>query len=194
MSEAMTLEQAVESADAEWHEFYFEIVNGQRRVLPLKGAYELVLASELGGHLDRGGGILGRTVVQMLFLLQAEPKLCRRPDVAFVSHERWPANRRLPRTDAWDVVPDLAAEIVSRTNLADDIPLRVQEYFDAGARRYWLIFPSASVVYQYDADSPKAIHVLTREDELDGGEVLPGFRLPLATLFGDEEDDSKSRE
>ena len=40
----------------------------------------------------------------------------RRPDVAFVSYNRWPRQRRVPRTEAWEVVPNLVVEVVSPTD------------------------------------------------------------------------------
>ncbi|WP_435009421.1 Uma2 family endonuclease [Tundrisphaera lichenicola] len=93
---------------------------------------------------------------------------------------------RTPSVNAWDVVPDLAVEVVSPTNHAEEIPTKVREYFEAGVRRVWVLHLHESLVYEYD--SPRAIRVLDRQDTLEGGVVLPGFRLALADLFeGPEE-------
>lgn len=169
----------------------YEIVNGQRLELPPTGAYESLLASQLLVHVgpfarDRS---FGRAAAELLFILRAEPALQRRPDVAFVSYGRWPADRRVPRTNAWDVVPNLAVEVVSQSNTADDIPTRVREYFEAGVELVWILFPVESLVYVYD--SPLAVRVLTRNDTIDGGKVLPGFQLPLASLFDEEANDEQ---
>jgi Uma2 family endonuclease len=82
------------------------------------------------------------------------------------------------------VVPDLAIEVISPTNTAADVLVKVRDYFRAGVRRVWVIYPVEGEVYAYE--SPTVIRVLQRGDELDGEDVLPGFRLPLATLFEDE--------
>ncbi|HJT76993.1 MAG TPA: Uma2 family endonuclease [Gemmataceae bacterium] len=161
----------------------YEVVNGQRVELPPMGAYETDLASvltQLLGAFARAQN-RGRVEAEMLFLIDQAAELQRRPDVAFVSYERWPRNRRVPRTAAWNVVPELAIEVVSPSNTAEGSVVKVQEYFRAGVQRVWVVFPDIEQVYAYD--SPTAVRILVRSDELDGDPVLPGFRLPLATLF-----------
>ena len=77
--------------------------------------------------------------------------------------------------------PRLAIEVVSPTNLAEDLLAKVDEYFQAGVRQVWVVYPAAARVHVHE--SPTQIRVLGRGDELDGGPLLPGFRLPLAELF-----------
>ena len=163
----------------------FEVVAGQQVELPPMGSREVWIASALAGEMAPliKSKALGRVVVEMLFRLQPPGAPQRRPDVAFVSYERWPRDRPLPPGNAWDVVPDLAVEVISESNLANEIPGRVGEYFRAGVRRVWVVFPEFGLVYDY-AD-PKGITVLDRADALDGGDILPGFRLALKGLFAD---------
>src|SRR5262249_5711110 len=104
-----------------------------------------------------------------------------RPDAAFVSYERWPLSRGIPRTNAWPVVPELAAEVVSPNDDMREVVDRVGTYFDAGVRLVWLLLPGRDLVYAYT--SPTAVRVLTRADELTGDPVIPGFRVPVAELF-----------
>jgi Uma2 family endonuclease len=166
---------------------HFEVVDGRRVETPRMGTFETDVANELNGHLwqfARTNG-LGKTAVEMLFRIDVARNLQRRPDVAFVSYQRWPRGRRAAPNDAWDVVPDLAVEVISPSNTAAEILIKVHEYFRAGVRLVWVIYPVEVEVYAYE--SPTVIRVLQRGDELDGGAVLPGFRLPLATLFEEEE-------
>jgi Uma2 family endonuclease len=164
----------------------YEVVDGRVVEKPPMGALEAWVASRLASWLIRFQPIdqLGQVVVEMLFLIDPARDLKRRPDVAFVSHERWPVNRRVPRINAWEVVPDLAIEVISTTNTADEVMDKLEEYFQAGARLVWVIYPKWSTIYVYE--SPTAVRVLRAGDELDGGTVLPGLRLPLAALFGGE--------
>lgn len=149
------------------------------------GAFEVFLAGELMREL--GGFVhearLGSVVMEMLFVLRPTPKLMRRPDLAFVSAERWPLGGRIPRTEAWDVIPDLAIEVVSRSNSADDVALKIESYFDAGVRQVWVIYPVTSKVHVYH--SPTEVKILQLGDDLQGEPMIPGFRLPLASLFGE---------
>ena len=61
---------------------------------------------------------MGRLAVETLFWLDRAGKLKRRPDLAFVTAEKWPLGKRVPRTEAWDVIPDLAVEVdISAPNI-----------------------------------------------------------------------------
>ena len=164
----------------------FEIVEGRRVEMPPMSAYEVQIASFLLVNLGVFANThqLGRVVGEMLFALEPDQKLQRRPDVAFVSYQNWARGRPVPRTNAWEVVPDLAVEVVSPTNFAEEVVTRVLEFFRAGTRQVWVVYPAPRQVYLYR--SPTEVQVLTRSDELDAGPVLPGFRLPVATLFEDE--------
>ena len=169
----------------------YEIVNG-KRVIKRMGTYENVLAgvlfSELCNHVNANR--LGRATIEVLFDLP-DVDNNRRPDVAFVSFARWPQNRRPPRANAWPVVPELAAEVVSPTDDVDDVMEKVEEYFRAGVRVVWLVLPRQERVYVYA--SPTEVRILARGDELTGDPVVPGFRLAVNDLFPppDEPDEAQ---
>src|SRR5207248_11543481 len=125
---------------------------------------------------------IGWPLSEMLFRLPLHGSRNRRPDVAFVSFERWPKNRPIPpRDNAWEVVPDLAVEVISPHDLADEVIQKLTEYFQAGVRLVWIIYPQQRLVYVYD--SPTRVRGLSQADDVDGGSVLPGFRVSLANLF-----------
>jgi Uma2 family endonuclease len=165
----------------------YEVVDNQVLELAPMGAYEVRIATLLAARLETFAQQhqLGRAVQEMLFDLTPATGRKRRPDVAFVSSDRWPLHRRIPRTDAWEVAPNLAVEVVSRSDSGDYIVDKVAEYFHAAVERVWVIFPSQEQVYVYD--SPTSVRILTRTDELSGDPILPNFRLPLVELFGDAE-------
>ncbi len=142
------------------------------------------IASAVAGHLNHFARTrdFGRAVIEMLFRLDASGDERRRPDLAFVSYTRWPKSKRSAPKDGWAVVPDLAVEVVSESNTAEAIIAKVRAYFQYGVRLVWVIFPNEEVVYAYD--SPRSIRVIERDDPgVDGGAVVPGFVLPLATIF-----------
>ncbi|HZW32142.1 MAG TPA: Uma2 family endonuclease [Isosphaeraceae bacterium] len=175
-----------------WHSDalkFYEVVDGRFVENPPMGAKESVLAAllqELMGPFARANR-LGRVVPETLFLIDRARKLKRRPDLAFISAQRWPLRRRVPRTEAWDVVPDLAVEVVSQSNTADAVAIKIEEYFQAGVRVVWVIYPVNNKVYVYN--SPTSVRILQVGDTLEGGELLPGFQIALSILFddGDEE-------
>src|SRR5262245_17672232 len=161
----------------------YEVVNGEVRELPPMGAFETSLANILLGHLEpfcRDHG-LGRAFMEMLFLFNRSRSLQLRPDVAFVSYGRWPRGQGVPDTAAWEVVPNLAAEVVSRSNTWDEIVEKIRNYFDAGVERVWVVSPRTEQVYVYSA--PNTNRIVDRNETLEGEDIVPGFALPLAQLF-----------
>jgi Uma2 family endonuclease len=164
-------------------EALYEVVNGHRVELPPMSAYATWIASRLGQRLGPFTEThrLGTVVTEMLFIIDPERDVRRRPDVAFVAADHWPLDRDLPATGDWAVVPDLAVEVVSPHDLFKDVMAKVREYFQAGARQVWVILPEERHVYVYT--SPTQVRTLTPADELDGGTLLPGWRLPVAHLF-----------
>ncbi len=163
----------------------YEVVEGQ--VVEKKmGARELEIANLLGqliGGFARANR-LGRVVVEFVFRISIPKDLQRRPDLAFVSHARWPFKRRVPNVPVWDMVPDLAVEVIGESNSAYEVQKKIHEYFDAGVVRVWVIYPDQAEVYVYS--SPTEIQVIQSGQTLDGGDLLPGFQLPLAALFEDD--------
>jgi Uma2 family endonuclease len=168
---------------------HYEVVDGLIVEEPPLGAHEGWIASLLDQSMGHYASThrLGRVAAEILYVLEGDPRLRRRPDVAFVSRERWPLDRPVPREAAWDVVPDLAVEITSPTDMVDELMDKLGEYFVAGVRLVWVIYPKHRRIYAYD--SPTSVRILQVGDELDGGAVLPGFRFPLARLFETAEDE-----
>jgi Uma2 family endonuclease len=160
----------------------YEVIDGRVVEKPM-GAYECWLAGVIFELLNRHvkDKSLGRAAPEMIFDFRPIVNRERRPDVAFVSFERWARNRQVPQTRSWAVVPDLAIEIVSPTNTADEVAEKLEEYFRVGVRCVWVVYPRQFKVYSYR--SPTEIRVFGLGEELDGGDVLPGFRVPLGMIF-----------
>jgi Uma2 family endonuclease len=172
-----------ETAPSSADEALYEVVDGQRLELPPMGAYSTWIACELHGYMWTFARehSLGKAVAEMLFILDRERNLRRRPDVAFVSAQRWPLDRPIPLSGDWDVAPDLAVEVVSPHDTASELLTKIGDYFTHGVRRVWVIYPEERLAYVYE--SPTQVRVLTETGELDGAEVLPGFRISLSQIL-----------
>ena len=114
-------------------------------------------------------------------MLQLAPGLVRLPDVSFISWKRLPERRIFPREEIWNLAPDLAVEIISKGNTREEMDRKLIDYFAAGVRLVWYIYPTPREARVYVA--PDKYVTLGPQDALDGGDVLPGFRLPLETFF-----------
>ena len=148
------------------------------------GIYESYLAVRLihllAGFVERYrlGIVLGADGMMRL-----APGLVRIPDASFVSWNQLPG-RRVPRVPIADLASDLAVEIISPSNTTREMERKLQEYLDAGVRLIWYVYPGPQEVHVYTAERHD---ILTIDQELSGGDVLPGFVLPLQQLFEEPE-------
>jgi Uma2 family endonuclease len=170
----------------------YEVVDGEVVENPSMGARESNLANDLSFLMESFARVhqLGRTVVEVLFLLGPNRSLKRRPDLAFVSIRRWPLKRPIPPTECWEVIPDLAVEFIRETSSAASVDEKIDEYFEAGVNAVWIIYPETRKVYVWE--SPIQVRVLRVGDELDGGAIVPGFRIAVSELFNPGTDGSET--
>jgi Uma2 family endonuclease len=115
-------------------------------------------------------------------IIKLAPGMVRIPDVAFFSMERFP-DRRIPNDPIPLLAPDLAVEVLSINNTLQEMERKRKEYFQAGCRLVWEIDPRERIATVYT--DPDSSTVLSESDTLDGGDVLPGFTLPLRQLFAE---------
>ena len=124
-------------------------------------------------RLGRCGGAEGG------FRLRTNPDSVRSPDGWFVSIERL-VDGRLP-PGFFPGAPDLALEVLSPTDRASDILEKVREYLETGCRLVWVIDPETrSAVVFRSSGVPSFLH---DDDEFDGEDVIPGFRLRLGDVL-----------
>jgi Uma2 family endonuclease len=159
----------------------FELVDGVL-VEKVMGYWESVLAIELAGLLRdfvkprKLGTLAGEAG-----MLRLSPGLVRIPDLSFISRARL-AHHRRARAPILPLAPDLAIEVVSEGNTRREMARKVSEYFASGCRLVWLVDPRTRTVAVYTSTAKPIM--LTEKQVLTGGDVLPGFRLPLRKLFG----------
>ncbi len=158
----------------------YELVDGVLVEKPM-GYYESRLAAILIWFLE---GFLGEhdlgIVVGESGTIRLAAGLVRIPDVAFFAWRHFP-NRELPGDPIPDLAPDLAVEVLSEGNTPAEMERKLGEYFAAGVRLVWYLDPRNRTARVYT--SPDSVSLVTEAGSLDGGEVLPGFILPLRDWF-----------
>jgi len=112
------------------------------------------------------------------FVLVKNPDTVRAPDAAFVR-----LDRLYPQKEGgfFDGRPDLAVEVISPSETVEQIENKVFDYLDAGTHLVWLVYPRSKTVTVYRSETD--IELLTVQDTLDGGDLLPGFTLPVKEIF-----------
>jgi Uma2 family endonuclease len=121
---------------------------------------------------------LGVVEIEAGFRLHHEPVTVRGPDVAFISKQRVPPE--VP-TSWWPFAPDLAIEVVARDRRQNELQQKILEFFETGTREVWVVEPRARTVTVYQSLSD--IRIVREPEELDGGDLLPGLRLPLSSFL-----------
>jgi len=146
-------------------------------------SYESYLAMLMGQYL----GVFARehnlgVVLGADGMLRLSPGLVRIPDVSFVGWDRFPG-RRVSRDPIWGLAPDLAVEVISRSNTTQEMERKLDEYFAVGVRLVWYVYPESRTIDVYAARDRRT--VLGEKDVLDGGDVLPSFELSLKEFFAE---------
>ena len=101
------------------------------------------------------------------------------PDVSYVAKERYPDGPYLRSA------PDLAIEVLSPGQNVAWMLDKVHFYLLCGTRLVWVIDPeSRAVVVLTPGEEAR---LLSAGDTLDGGDVLPGFSVPVDEIFEQSE-------
>jgi Uma2 family endonuclease len=105
----------------------------------------------------------------------------RGPDVTVLLWEHVPTDEENAKHPIARTVPDFVVEVISRSNTPKEMARKRKEYFAAGTTIVWQVYPKTKTVEVYT--SPGRFRTLGMNDTLDGGTIMPGFRLAVRTLF-----------
>lgn len=109
----------------------------------------------------------------------------RLPDITVCLKDKFPKGK-VERVPYVDFAPDLAVEVLSKSNTPREIQRKRRELFDSGTKVMWVVDPEKRTVAVYI--TPDDAQVLTEQDTLTGGDLLPGFELSIAEWFRQAEE------
>ena len=112
-------------------------------------------------------------------LLERAPDTVREPDVAFISAARLPLTERV--TGYSEVIPDIVVEIKSPSDSIAEVDDKARMWHNYGVLLVWAAYPDTRTIDVHRADG--SITTLYENDILDGGEILPGFAIPVSDIF-----------
>ncbi|HZT60105.1 MAG TPA: Uma2 family endonuclease [Pyrinomonadaceae bacterium] len=162
--------------------FRYELVKGElRKMSPAgseHGAIIVRITIRLGHYVESNnlGVCFG---AETGFKIASDPDTVRAPDLAFISRERIPESG-IPKK-FWPGAPDLAAEVLSPGDSYEEVDEKVEDWLAAGTRAVWIVNPRKRSVTIYR--SMTDVTRLSESDELDGGDVVPGFRCKVSEIF-----------
>lgn len=158
------------------------LLKGELRTMAPAGFHHGILAGQIFLNLaefvrrnDLGVVLAAETG----FKIASNPDTVRAPDVAFVCKERF--EKVGPTVKFWPGAPDLAVEVLSPGDLYSEVQDKVYDWLEAGTRMVVVADPRQRRVTVYRARDD--IEILTEGDSLDGGEAVPGWKLPVSAIF-----------
>jgi Uma2 family endonuclease len=114
------------------------------------------------------------------YVISRDPDTLLVPDIAYVK----PGRLSTDEGEGFALIPpDLAVEVVSPSDRMSEVLEKVNIYLAAGVQMVWVVLPRQRMVSVHRLDQPNVVQQVHEGDELDGGEILPGFRLPVAEIF-----------
>jgi len=162
--------------------FQQELVEGILYEMEPPGAEHGFVASQIGDLLRQHvrGAVLGVVFTSEVgFHLASDPDTVRGPDVSFVARERVP-DTGIP-TGYWPGPPDLAIEVVSPDDRRSRVEGKALDWLAAGTRAVVVLDPPLRTATVYRARDD--IRVLTAEEQLELGDVVPGWSARVGDLF-----------
>ena len=180
-----TAEDLIARADDTWR---YELVQGKLVRMPPTG-YEhghvaLNLLRAVDGFVEANGlGSVSPPETGFLLSRPDEPDTVLAPDLAFVSAARTPVRgspdwKGFPR-----LVPDLVVEIASPSQGQPELAAKARVWLSAGVRLVWIVWPVIRRVDVWQPGSDEPAYTLEETDQLEGGDVLPGFTCAVDRLF-----------
>lgn len=176
--ERVTADQLIRMQDDGYR---YELVKGELRRLPYNDGEHGAVGGNLGWRLGNyvADTRIGRIFMCAGFHLEQNPDTVLAPDLALIHADR------LPPREEWAgylrVPPDLAVEVASGWERGSDLAEKAGDYLAFGVRAVWVVVPKTQTVTIYESDCHP--RVLAVGDTLDGGDVVPGFQMPVAALF-----------
>jgi len=142
------------------------------------GDYELNIAEAIKAFVRQRRS--GKVVTgEVGIYVRRNPDTVRAADVAFISKER--LAQRNQKRGYLDVAPELVVEILSPDDAWSEVTQKLRDYFSVGVKLVWVADPASRTVYAYRSTTD--VREFAEADTLPGDDVLPGFSVPVASLF-----------
>ena len=161
--------------------YRYELIKGELRQMAPAGSQHGRIAATIGIRLGLfvENNDLGTTyAAETGFIIDTAPDTVRAPDASFVSKERAEA---IDEEGFFTGAPDLAVEVVSPNDRASEVTEKAFDWLRAGAKMVIVLDPKTRTATVYRGLDD--VRIFTEDDTIDGGDVVPGWKLPLADVF-----------
>jgi Uma2 family endonuclease len=156
-----------------------ELIKGELLTMPSPGAKHSVVSINLSAPLAVyvKAKKLGVVTADAGFILERNPDTVLGPDISFIRSERIST---IP--DGYlELVPDLVIEVVSPSQSRPKMERKASQWLEHGAQGVWLVNPRTRTIEVRRATGES--QQLLEGDDLTGGDLVPGFRIPVSEIF-----------
>lgn len=180
-----TAEDLAALPDDAWH---YELVQGRLVRMPPSGldhgGISVTLAAAVKRFVDdRALGFVAGAETGFNVTRPGEPETVLAPDAAFITAAHVPPPGSRERRGFPHLAPDLVVEVASPSQHRPEMAAKAKLWLAVGVRLVWVVWPDRRQVEVWEQANPDEPRTLGSSDELNGGEVLPGFRYSLAQLW-----------
>lgn len=170
-----------------WGDQRIEIIDGVVLDMAAVGVTHQLIARNVYRVLDplvtgRGlGEVFADGFTYLMFSQTKGLKDAFIPDVSFIRTENLISMS--DPTRPYPGVPDLAVEVVSPGDDADQLLLKVRTYLEKGTAQVWLLYQTVQEVHQYCGDGQPPIRIYRGDEPLDVADMFPDLVLTPAMIF-----------
>ena len=164
-----------------------EYIDGEVKEIPMAGGKHGKVcyraATAVGGFVDAND--LGHIFINDTFVkvpTKDDPERVYGPDVCFVSFDRLAKDAEIPAGTVV-IVPNLVVEVRSPFDTWAHVFRKVGDYLEAGVPVVIVLDPSTLTASVYRSEVTNPQHIFSATDTLTVPDVLPGFAVPVASLF-----------
>jgi Uma2 family endonuclease len=164
-----------------------EIIDGEIVAMPAAGMLRHIVAGTMHRILDTytlyksTGEIFFHGLAYLMFSDAKRLKDSFVPDVSFIRAENLIADFDINKP--YPGIPDLAIEVISPSENADDVQTKIRAYLDKGTEQVWVAYPTTKEVYQYRGDKNPEIRIYRDGEKMDVESLFPGLELTLEMVF-----------
>jgi Uma2 family endonuclease len=166
----------------------YEVINGELVPMSPVGFLHVIIAGNVYRILydfamRHGlGYVMGDSLIYV-FERSADGKIInsRIPDASFIQKANFPTDfeiqRPIPRA------PDLAVEVVSPSESAEDLQEKIRDYLSRETLEVWVLYPELRELYQYRRSDPHSVRIYQGDEVIEAEGLFPGSQFAVQDFF-----------
>jgi Uma2 family endonuclease len=165
----------------------FEVIKGELVPMSPVGFEHSTIAFNVAKILDafvrknKLGFVRPDSLIYVLRTNEKGVQETRVPDVSFIRNGRFPKGFDFSRP--FPGAPDLAVEVVSPSETAEDVMDKILDYLSEGTEQVWVLYPRKKTLHVYNRATPEQVRIYHEHETLRAENLFPNLELVIADCF-----------